>query len=97
MKWEERQAALLATIVRFASNQSGQGWTEYGLIVALVAVTSVMAFAPLGPLIYFGISALFLGSWVFDAQIAVLVFIICLYGYWARHRYDNLYHVRLSI
>ena len=48
MKWQERQAALLATIVRFASNQSGQAWTEYGLIVALVAVTSVAAFATLG-------------------------------------------------
>ena len=45
MKW---QAALLAPIVRFADNQSGQALREYALVIAVVAVTTVTALAALG-------------------------------------------------
>lgn len=48
MKRRKCQAALLATIVRFANNQSGQALREYGLIIAVIAVTAVTALTAVG-------------------------------------------------
>ncbi len=47
------------------------------------SLTCGLAVAPFGLLAYLGISWLFAGSdWVFNPELAVVVFMICLYAYW---------------
>jgi Flp pilus assembly pilin Flp len=48
MKRPKRQAALVVTIARFANNQSGQALREYALVIAVVAVTTVMTLTAVG-------------------------------------------------
>jgi Flp pilus assembly pilin Flp len=48
MKRPEWQAALVVTVVRFANNQSGQALREYALVIAVVAVTTVITLATMG-------------------------------------------------
>lgn len=48
MKRPEWQAALLVTVVRFADNQSGQALREYALVIAVVAVTTVITLGTMG-------------------------------------------------
>jgi membrane-bound metal-dependent hydrolase YbcI (DUF457 family) len=46
------------------------------------SITAGLALAPLGVLLYLGLNSIFAGQWVFDAQMTVVAFMICLYGYW---------------
>ena len=48
MKRPEWQTALLVTVVRFADNQSGQALREYALVIAVVAVTTVITLGTMG-------------------------------------------------
>jgi Flp pilus assembly pilin Flp len=48
MKRPEWQAALLVTVARFANNQSGQALREYALVIAIVAVTTVITLGTMG-------------------------------------------------
>jgi membrane-bound metal-dependent hydrolase YbcI (DUF457 family) len=46
------------------------------------SITAGLAVAPLGLLLYLGLTAAFAGQWVFDVEMSIVAFMICLYGYW---------------
>jgi len=48
MKRPKWQAALLVALVRSADNQSGQALREYTLVIAIVALTTVITLATVG-------------------------------------------------
>jgi Flp pilus assembly pilin Flp len=48
MKRPKWQAALLVTSVRFANDQAGQALREYALVIAIIAVTTVITLGTMG-------------------------------------------------
>jgi len=46
------------------------------------SITAGLALAPLGLLLYVGLDSLFEGQFAWDTQMSIIVFMVCLYGYW---------------
>lgn len=46
------------------------------------SITAGLALAPLGLLFYVGLSSFFAGEFVWNTEMSIVAFMICLYGYW---------------